>query len=83
MVSVSEEGVRSVNPQLEFRENGMAYPTKDTPIANREILNHKLITSDLLGQKRTDDRTLGAIQYPVADRKTWYLTEEMVGPNAK
>jgi poly(beta-D-mannuronate) lyase len=79
----AEEGLRSIDPQLEFLENGMAYPTQDTPTANREILKNKLLTTDLLGQKRTDNTTLGAIQYPAADQKKGYLTEEMVGPNAK
>jgi len=77
------DGIQSVNPQLEIQYERLAYPTKDTPSVNREKYKIGLLEADLLGQKREDHKTLGAIQYSVKDRNIGYLTQEMVGPDAK
>jgi len=77
------DGIQSVNPQLQIQNEQLAHPTKDTPSVNREKYKIGLLASDLLGQKRGDQKTLGAIQYSVKDRNLGYLTLEMVGPDAK
>jgi len=77
------EGIRVVNPQLDIQDNGLAFPTEDTPSTSREMDKFWFLDTDLLGQKRVDPKTLGAIQYPVEDRKMGFLPEKMVGPNAQ
>lgn len=76
------DGIQSVNPQLDIQDEGLAYPTKDTPSVNREKYKMGFLGADLLGQKREDQKTLGAIQYPVKSRNVGLLTEEMVGPKS-
>jgi len=66
-----------------MQDDRLAYPTEDTPTTNWEKVKTELITFDLFGQKRRGQKTMGAIQYPVEDRKMGFLTEEMVGPNAQ
>ncbi len=77
------EGIQVVNPHMDMQDNGLAYPTKDTPSTKGERDYMEYVSTDLLGQKRLDIKTLGAIQYPVENGIVGFLTEEMVGPGAK
>ncbi len=77
------KGIREINPHLDLQDNGLAYPTGETPSVNSEMYKNEWLDADLLGQGRRDYKTLGAIQYPVRDKKMGFLTEEMVGPAAE
>ena len=76
-------GISEINPHLDIQESGLAYPTDETPFVNSDLYKNELLNADLLGQERKDNRTLGAIQFPVRDKKMGILTEEMVGPVAE
>jgi hypothetical protein len=82
-IPINIEGMRVTNPHLDFRENGLAYPTEETPFSNGEIHQNELLDADFLGNDRMEYKTLGAIQYPVISKRLGFLTEEMVGPDSE
>jgi len=80
---VIKDGMRVVNPRLFVQENGLAYPTEETPSMNWEEDHCWFLNIDLLGQNRRNPKTLGAIQFPVEEKTMGFLKEEMVGPDAQ
>lgn len=74
------DGIKVGSAYLNTNKGGVALPTDKTPTA--EIVETKMysVKNDLLGVKRKDQTTLGAIQYPVKvpiER----ITEKLVGPH--
>lgn len=79
----SIDGLRTADPSLKFRSNGLATPTKRTPTveAGTETGNHA--QTDLLGAQRPALKTVGALQFPARRWKKGPLQAKEVGPNAK
>ena len=82
-VSKDIKGIQTVNPQLKSQDNGLAVPTSKTPKIQQSVVDDRQIQFDLFGQKWKTKRSVGAIQFPVANGTSGFLTEEHVGPAAQ
>jgi poly(beta-D-mannuronate) lyase len=74
-------GIQYVDPQLEFHQHGLVFPTSKTPTAEYPIDVKEEIKIDLLGAKWNKKRTAGAIQYPVNPANIKFVSEKDVGPS--
>jgi poly(beta-D-mannuronate) lyase len=73
-------GIRYADPHLRFRQNNLALPTSQTPMAEYRMDVKEEIKVDLLGAKWKKRRTVGAIQYPGDSANRKFLSEKDVGP---
>lgn len=76
---IDKDGIQIIDPKLDIQENGLAFPTKETPSSKFES---ELCKTDLFNNNRGKKLTFGAIQYPVKNKVEGFLTEATVGPNA-
>lgn len=76
-------GILTANPELSFNPDKIGFPTAGTPSSTFPADAREEIKTDLFGNPWNNPRTLGAIQYPAKTESAGYLTELLVGPDAK
>lgn len=76
-------GILTANPELSFNSDKIGLPTAATPSSTFPADVREEIKTDLFGSPWNNPRTLGAIQYPVKADAVGFLTENLVGPDAK
>ncbi len=76
------DGIHEGDPNLSIRKTGLATPTSSTPSAKKLPEEAASLTTDILGNARGKQPTLGAIEYPVKTIKA-PLTAQQVGPVAR
>ncbi|MGV8094619.1 MAG: polysaccharide lyase 6 family protein [Mangrovibacterium sp.] len=73
------KGVSTRDPHIRFLENGLAVPTKKTPMAKKSLMIPS-VEYDFFGKKRNRKKTIGAVEYARHISVVEPLTEEQVGP---
>ena len=74
-------GIRNLDPQLIFTDEGLAVPSAQTPKIKHRIKVDQRFYQDLSGTTWKKKRSVGAMQY-APNQFPFFLTEDMVGPKA-